>query len=61
MEKSYNDSSKLLREIRNSLFEKVSKINVKEQENITKEKENEIKRNLDENSIIQKQSTILTK
>lgn len=61
VEKSYNDSSKLLREIRNSLFEKVSKINVKEQENITKEKENEIKRNLDENSIIQKQSTILTK
>lgn len=61
VEKSYNDSSKLLREIRNSLFEKVSKINVKEQENITKEKENGIKRNLDENSIIQKQSTILTK
>lgn len=61
VEKSYNDSSKLLREVRNSLFEKVSKINVKEQENITKEKENEIKRNLDENSIIQKQSTILTK
>ena len=28
---------------------------------VLKEKENEIKRNLDENSIIQKQSTILTK
>ncbi len=61
VEKSYNDSSKLLREIRNSLFEKVSKINVKEQENITKEKENEIKRNLDEKNIKQEQSTILVK
>lgn len=61
VEKSYNDSSKLLREIRNSLFEKVSKINVKEQENITKEKENEIKKNLDEKSITQKQSAVLTK